>query len=120
MGLPLLLLKFVDEFEECTFIEGVPLSSVEEVFVNSLVETAICQPMRFLTVLSPGGKQVNLALSQSRQMVCWGLEAVRLHFLVIFYGEPIQNSTVQSPVTLFFLHGVNTCKGVPAGQLLLT
>ena len=39
------------------------------------------------TVLSPGGKQVNLALSQSRQMVCWGLEAVRLHFLVIFMGN---------------------------------
>ena len=34
MGLPLLLLKFVDEFEECTFIEGVPLSSVEEVFAR--------------------------------------------------------------------------------------
>ena len=39
---------------------------------------------------------------------------------VIFYGEPIQKSTVQSLVTLFFLHGVNTCKGVLAGQLLLT
>ena len=34
MGLPLLLLKFGDEFEECTFIEGVPLSSVEEVFAR--------------------------------------------------------------------------------------
>ena len=34
MGLPLLLLKFIDEFEECTFTEGVPLSSVEEVFAR--------------------------------------------------------------------------------------
>ena len=51
------------------------------------METAICQPMRFLTVLSPGGKQVKLALSLSRQMVCWVMEAVRLHFLWFFMGN---------------------------------
>ena len=38
---------------------------------------------------------------------------------MIFYGEPIQNSTVQSPVTVSFLQAVNTSKGVAAEQLLV-
>ena len=48
-------------------------------------------------------------------MVCWGLEAVRLHFLVIFYGEPIQRSTVVSPVTLQFLYDVTRTGHVSPG-----
>ena len=118
MGLPLLLLKFVDEFDECTFIEGVPLSSVEEVFARFPCGDCNLPTNEIFDCPVSRGKTGEIGSLTIPADGMLGDRSRETSLFVIFYGEPIQNSTVQSPVTLFFLHGVNTCKGVPAGQLL--
>ena len=93
-----------------TFIDGVRLSLSLFIDIVCWVPTSVGdngRPNQFLTVHAPGFKsleQEDLILSQLE----WGRKVYRCIFI---YGEPIPMSTARSPVTLIFLHGVNSYQG---------
>ena len=87
---------------------------------DSRVETAICQPVEFFHCPVSRGKTGELGSLTIPADGMLGDGSRETSLFVIFYGEPIQKTTVLSPVTVFFLQAVNTSKGVAAEQLLVT